>query len=166
MANYVYNLIRCKDIKSLNTLSTYIISSNEFNCNEIIPMSNDPKQVFKEILEGGLLDYDQDTQRLFLEQYTVKNLWRKIYWGCTSFWRFHVDATKMEVQFTTDWTAPFGVIKALKEQGLDFDWYYIYEAYDKCYTAEFSLTECVEMEVPIKDNRVKDFCDIWISQDN
>ena len=110
MANYVYNLIRCKDIKSLNTLSTYIISSNEFNCNEIIPMSNDPKQVFKEILEGGLLDYDQDTQRLFLEQYTVKNLWRKIYWGCTGFWRFHVDAIKMEVQFTTDWTAPFGIV--------------------------------------------------------
>ncbi len=159
MANYVYNLLKCNNELTYETIKSHITNNGQsFDGDSILPMSDDPKQLFKEILEGGLLDCDKDTIKYYLEEYTIKALWKKLYWGCNGLYRFTCDDDKKEIQFYTSWTAPFGIIDALRKLSLNFEWFYIYESENHCFTAKFTQTECTEVEVPRTDQRVVDFC--------
>lgn len=153
MSRDIYNYLKCSSIGDFSTIICYADTVlQQLNFDEIVPMSNDPKQIFKEILDGST----DDKELMYkLGSLPTLDIWRIIYQGTNYNFDLEIDEQNLEITFSTLNFPPIGVIKALKEMGINFQYIYKTEQGLTACIPEFTQTEVIIKEYEITDDCVK-----------
>lgn len=141
MANICSNAIFCKNKETFVKIMAFVDKS-KINFEMIVPEPKTTKELLKEVM-----DVADDIDDYYSENYSLKNLWRRYYWGaaynndadCKDFGDGHQFIT-----FETPWTPPTGIVKALWDMGCDFDFYYNNEYDAKIHSLRMNTS--IEME--------------------
>lgn len=148
MANICSNAIFCKDSKTFVQVMAFI-NGSKLMFENIVPEPKCVKDYLKEIL-----DCADEIDEFYAKSYSIKDLWRKYYWGSTynnGVETIDFGEGQQYVIFKTTWSPPYGIVKALWDKGANFDFYYNNEGYDGIYTLKMASN------IQMKSQNVSDF---------
>lgn len=148
MSNYIENYVKFKNKKDFETALTYVLPSGTINADLLVPMSNKIRDIVKEIMDGTD-GWDNDDLNYYFEHYSIKDFWKKLYWGASVLYDADILHDKNAICFKTNWSAAIGVVKALHDLKLDFVYLYKNEGYNDYDYVEFkSITEVDDKILP------------------
>ena len=131
MGNYIVNYLKFKTQQDFEKALPFVMPNGTIDADKLVPMPDKQRDILKEIMDGTADWENEDLKYLFKSQHSIHDVWKKIYWGAIWLHETNIFYDKNAICFETVNTAPVGVVKALHDLKIKFEYIYKNEGYDK-----------------------------------